>query len=368
MPRTPALSGPGPARPGPARHTPARRRPAAVTLALLLAGATASAARAEPPRVVADIPATGALVAEVMGDLGRPEVLAGAGADPHHFQLRPSQARALAQADLLFWVGPELTPWLVGPAATLGQGQAVALLALPGTARSDYPADGGTEEGGDHDQDHAHDRDSHDSHDRADGHASHDGHDDGDRHLGTDPHAWLDPDNGQLWLGGIADALAARDPEHAATYRANAARAKADLERLDAGLAARLAPARGKPFVVLHDAYGHFTRHYGLGPTYAVSLGDASAPSAARLRELRRTLGEAGAVCAFPETNHDPRLLASVLEGTGIRQGAALSPEGGPAEPRPGAYAAILTGLAETLLDCLAPEAAAAGAPAPAQP
>lgn len=329
------------------------RRAPLGALALLLCAGMTLAARAETPRVVADIPATGALVAEVMGDLGRPEVLAGAGADPHHFQLRPSQARALAEADLLFWVGPELTPWLVRPAASLEQGRAIALLAVPGTARQDYPAEGAADEDHDHEK-HGEDGD-HDGHGQ-DGHDEH-------HHTGIDPHAWLDPGNGQVWLGAIAEALAERDPDHAATYRANAARAKADLARLDASLAARLAPARGKPFVVLHDAYGYFTRHYGLGPTYAVSLGDASAPSAARLRDLRRALAEAGAVCAFPETNHDPRLLASVLDGTGIRQGAALSPEGGPAEPRPGAYAAILSGLTESLLACLAPEAAAVAKP-----
>ena len=78
-------------------------------LALVLAAAPALAA---PPKVMTDIPAVHALAAGVMGDLGTPGILLDQGADAHHFQLRPSQAKALSQADLLLWIGPRMTPWL----------------------------------------------------------------------------------------------------------------------------------------------------------------------------------------------------------------------------------------------------------------
>ncbi|MTH34591.1 zinc ABC transporter substrate-binding protein [Paracoccus limosus] len=301
-------------------------------LRLILTGTTALApalALAKPPAVVTDIPAVQALAQQVMGDLGQPGVLMDQGGDPHHYQLRPSQAASLQDADLLVWIGPELTPWLTRSADSLGPDRSLPLLAQSGTHLRSYAGNG------DEDHDHA----------EGDGH-DHD-------HDGTDPHAWLDPQNGVTWLNALAGALAQRDPENAATYQANAAKGVAQIEALDATLKAELAPVQGKPFVVFHDAYGYFTAHFGLPPAVAVSLGDASTPSAARLSQIRAQIHDSGAVCAFPERNHDARLLEAVTEGSNLRPGAALDPEGTAAERGAGLYAAILQGLATTLVDCL---------------
>ena len=73
---------------------------------------TAAPARAEVPKVVTDVAPVQSLAALVLGDLGTPGVLVGNGSDPHDYQLRPSQMGALSGADLVIWVGPELTPWL----------------------------------------------------------------------------------------------------------------------------------------------------------------------------------------------------------------------------------------------------------------
>lgn len=288
-------------------------------------------ALAEVPRVVTDTAVTGALVQLVMGDLGQPEVLLAAGGDPHHYQLRPSQARSLQDAELLIWNGPTLTPWLQQPASDLASKAAtLALLDQPGTRLQDFA--GGHEHGHDEGDDHDHDHD----------------------HGGPDPHAWLDPQNGALWVQRIAEALAQRDPEHAQTYAANARQAAAQITALEGELQAQLAPVRGKPFVVFHDAYGYFTHAFALQPAIAVSLGDASTPSAARLRTIRDQIAAQGAVCAFPEANHDARLLAAVTEGSKTRVGAALDPEGSMAQPGAGLYAALLRGMAGALVDCLA--------------
>ena len=79
-------------------------------------------ALAEAPRVVTDIPVTGSLVAQVMGDLGRPEILLPSGGNAHDYQLRPSQARSLQGADLVIWVGPGLAPWMARATKSLGNG------------------------------------------------------------------------------------------------------------------------------------------------------------------------------------------------------------------------------------------------------
>jgi zinc transport system substrate-binding protein len=310
--------------------------------------ATATPALAEVPKVVTDIPPVHALVVQVMGDLGAPELLLGKGADEHDFQLKPSQAGAVADADLVVWIGPELTPWLDSAMETRAEGAAaLALLDAEGTMRRAYGE--GAEEGHDHGAEDGHD------HAKEDGHedAAEEGHDhEGHSHSGEDPHAWLDPGNAQVWLGLIAADLGRLDPENAATYAANATVASERIAALDAELQALLAPVKDKPLVTFHDAYGYFAAHFGLTFAGSIALGDASSPGAARLAELRAELEAGGVVCLFPEVQHDPALVEQMAEGTSVKIGGALDPVGSSLDPGAEAYAALLTGIATTIAGC----------------
>ena len=292
-----------------------------LSLALL-----ATPALAEVPTIVADTPVTASLVQQVLGDLGQPVLLLDKGADPHDFQLRPSQARALQDADLLIWVGPELTPWLDRAATQIAPQKQLSLLPTSPMKRS-YDAAAA----------HVHDDHSAEDHD----------------HAGLDPHAWLDPQNGAAWLDAIAARLAEADPDHAATYRANAEAAQTALSDRDAALTQLLAPAKGKPFVTFHDAYGYFTDHYGLTPAIAVTLGDATAPSAARIREVQDQITATGAVCAFPEATQPTRLIEDLTAGTNLRIGEALSPEGAELDIGAGLYGALLDQMGQRIAACL---------------
>lgn len=284
---------------------------------LIALALTATPALAEVPSVVTDIPPVHSLVAQVMGNLGHPELLLAKGADEHDFQLRPSQAGAVADAGLVVWIGPKLTPWLESALENRPDGAAaLALLDAEGTMRRAY---GGAKP---------------------------------DAHGGDDPHAWLDPGNGQAWLGLIAEELGRLDPENAATYQANATAGAKRIAALDADLAALLAPVKDKPIVTYHDAFGYFADHYGLTLVGSVAQGDASSPGAARLAGLRAALEAGGVICLFPEAQHDPALVTQMTEGTGAKVGGALDPVGSSLEPGPEAYAALLTGLAQTIADC----------------
>ncbi|MDO5620441.1 MAG: zinc ABC transporter substrate-binding protein [Paracoccus sp. (in: a-proteobacteria)] len=287
-----------------------------------------SPALAEPLRIVTDTEMTASLVRMVGGDLVAPVALMPQGGDPHHYQLRPSQAGALQDADLLVWVGPELTPWLERARDGLAKGDNLALLTVPGTRLRDW--DGSEAHTDHHDHDHSHD--------------------------GIDPHAFLDPGNGQLWLSGIAEALAKQDGANASTYRANADTGRALLTTLDAELATQMAPLADQGFVVFHDAYGYFTNHYGMRPAMALALGDATPPSAARLARLRADLAANHATCAFPEANHNPRQIEAFVAGTDLRIGAALDPSGAALPAGADLYPQILRQMAQVLHDCMAPE------------
>ena len=267
---------------------------------------------ADAPVVVTDFGPVQSLVADVMGDLGSPTALLPPGGDPHDFALRPSQAALLEAADLVFWVGPELMPAL-GDALVPLAGRAEVVSLLHGAGQMRAFADGG-----------------------------------------LDPHGWLDPANGRAWLTTIAGALALRDPDNAATYRANAAAAVAGLTADEAAWTARLATVRDRPFVVYHDALGYFTDRFGLTVAGAIELGDASSPSAAQLAEVQGVIAAGGAVCVFPEAGRDPKYIAALTEGLPVRIGAAQDIEFVTLPPGRGQYRLLLDGLVTSLTDCLA--------------
>ncbi|MEZ5778713.1 MAG: zinc ABC transporter substrate-binding protein [Paracoccaceae bacterium] len=307
-------------------------------VSLLLVLVSAKSADAEVPRVVTDMPVTHALVSEVLGDLGEPVLLLETGADPHNFQLRPSQAGAIAAANLVVWIGPELTPWLERSLSAAPDVPALSLLRTKGVALRRFDEIGP---------------------DGPEGDAAElpqpisAPHENGQNHEGIDPHAWLDPDNAALWIGTIADALAEMDPEHAATYRANASLAQARIAALDENLDAALANARARPFIVTHDALGYFAAHYGLTIAASISSGNAATPGAAHLTELRDLLEGGGILCIFPETGQDPKQLSILAEGTPAKIGPALDPEGRSIAPGSKLYLGLMQGLATALVDCI---------------
>ncbi|MDW4550972.1 zinc ABC transporter substrate-binding protein [Defluviimonas sp. D31] len=301
----------------------------------LLAALTFAATplKADPLAVVTDIPVVQSLAALVMGDLGTPALLLEAGADPHDFQLRPSQVRALQSAELVIWIGPEMTPWLDRALAAAPEVTTLSLLHDKATHLHHYGEEPTTEV-------------SHADHESTHGEDAHGAE-------GTDPHAWLDPDNAALWIGLITDALVARDPGNSVAYRANASLALMRIKTIDQALAKRLAPHGDVGFVVTHDAYGYFTEHYGLTVTASLASGDAHEPGAAHLSEVRSLLEAGEADCIFPEVGRDPTPVETLAEGTPVRIGAPLDPEGRGEATGAELYPALLQNLGTAIADCL---------------
>ncbi|NDR58510.1 zinc ABC transporter substrate-binding protein [Aliiruegeria sabulilitoris] len=314
----------------------------------ILTGTTAaiafcSNALADVPNVATDIAPVHSLVAQVMGDLATPDLILPPGASPHGYSLRPSEARALERADIVFWIGEPLTPWLEAPLATLAQGALIVeLLEVPGATI--LPFREGADLGGhdDHDEAHADTETAHgDDHDAE---AEHD-------HEGIDPHAWLDPRNAIVWTGLIAQTLTKADPEHAAQYAANAEVTIAGLETLTQDISDRLEPMHGVPFVVFHDAYQYFEQRFDLPALGAISFGDATDPGAARVASIRDLVRDSGVSCIAAEPQFNPSLIKTVAGSSGIRT-TVLDPMGSALEPGADFYSSLITGLADSLLDC----------------
>lgn len=282
---------------------------------LLIILSVAPAIALAEPQVVTDIAPVHSLVSAVMSGVGEPQLLLEANADPHHLALRPSQARSLASADAVFWIGPALTPWLEDPVDALsGQARAVALMKVPGTHLIDADDD---------DHDHGH----------------------------VDPHAWLDPENGVIWVDAIARTLSELDPPNAALYTANAARKTVELAKLQADLARELSQVKDRRFLVAHDAFSYFGQRFDLSLGHSVTKSDAEAPSARQLAELRDELDSRPASCAFREPQQSDAVLETVLAGSDTPI-AILDPLGSEIQPGAMLYDEMLRNLASTVLTC----------------
>ncbi len=280
------------------------------------------------PRTVVTIKPIHSLVAGVMSGVGTPVLLVTGAGSPHGHVLKPSQARALAAADLVVWVGPEMESFFIKPAASFGEdSRLVTLLAHEGLIRLR------AREGGAWDSEH--------------------GHDAGDRHDGFDPHIWLDPANARVIVKLLAEKLSEIDVENAASYRGNADRMILELTALERDLAALIAPLRGIPFVVFHDAYQYFEARFGVNAIGSISVSPERRPSARRLVEMRARLTGSGAVCLFTEPQFPAKLADTVREGTTVKI-SGLDPLGASIEPGPKAYATLMRNLAASLRTCLA--------------
>ena len=343
-------------------------------IALLTAGAAAAA-----PRVATDIAPVHSLAARVMQGVGEPTLILPPGASPHSHALRPSEAAALAEADVVFWVGEALAPWLERAIDSLAERATVVELAeVEGLVRLPIREDArfephdhgddhaevghGQSHGHGHSQGHSHGHGhahghahghGH-SHDRA--HADHDDDDDDHAHGAFDAHLWLDPTNAAIWLDAMAAALSRADPANAAAYAANAAAGRAEIDALTREIAARVAPARGKGYIVFHDAYQYFEARFDLPASGAVSLSDAREPSARRVAEVRGRIEADEVACVFSEPQFSPALVATLTEGTGVRS-AVLDPLGAGLAPGAGLYPRLMRDLAAGLAGCLQPGA-----------
>jgi zinc transport system substrate-binding protein len=289
------------------------------------------------------------LVAGVMEGAGTPHLLVPGGATPHSFALRPSDARRLEQAAAVFWIGPSLETFLERPVAALARkATVVALIDADGVTRLPF------REGGPWD---AHDDDAEKAASGKeaapkDGHGHGHGHEHEHAHEGADGHAWLDPRNAMAMARAIARTLGQADPANKARYDANAARLVSRLQGLDAALATTLAPAKGRPYIVFHDAYQYFEARYGLTPAGSITVSPEVTPGAKRLAEIRARIKKASAVCVFAEPQFEPKLVRTVIQGTDART-ATLDPLGAQLPPGPDAYFRLLQDLANDLRSCL---------------
>lgn len=273
------------------------------------------------------------IAAAVQEGVATPDVLLPPGMSPHNFALRPSDVSRVQEAQLFYWVGPDLETFL--PRVLQGRVQpSVAVETLPGLQLRYFGESPGnhadaanpaiTEQAGDH-----------------------------DHHPGTlDTHLWLSTGNAKVIAAKMAADLALLDPGNAQRYQANLAAFKQRLDMLDAQLLGRLASIHGKPYFVFHEAYDYFEAAYGLQHAGVFSLGSEVQPGARRVAQMREQLVAAGSACVFNEPPVRPRLAETLSAGLPIRL-AQLDALGSEISVSPQGYEQLLQSLANGMLACM---------------
>jgi zinc transport system substrate-binding protein len=339
----------------------------ALALTLLLTDARST--RAAEIDVVVSIKPVHSLVAGVMEGVGEPVLLIKGTGSEHSYSLRPSEARALEQAEVVFWVGETMETFLIKPLQALaGDAKVVELWEAPGLTLL-VTREGGMWQAHEHGHEHAeaeaeaahaeeHEAEgAHAEEHEAEG-AHAEEHEEGEHAYAdhaqgeTDMHVWLDPGNAKVLAGAIATALSDADPENASIYQANAAHLRQQLDELDRSLEGRLATVADRPYVVFHDAYQYFEQRYGVSAVGAITINPTVRPSAQRLVEIQGRLQEFEAACVFAEPQFEPALVDILIEGTNASKGV-LDPLGAARDAGPDQYFQLMSDLADSLVNCL---------------
>ena len=298
---------------------------AAILLALASAATTAHASAA--PQVVATIAPIHALVAGVMAGVGTPTLLLPPTASPHSFALKPSAAKDLDNADIVFWIGDELETFMARPLRALASdARIVGLADTQGMTLLSVRAPGSFAD---------HDAEEH-------------------QHAGHDPHIWLSPTNAQHIVDAIVATLVRADSANTALYRRNADHLRARIEGLSAQISAQLTPLHRQPYIIFHDAYQYFEREFDLQPAGSITLDPGQPAGAGRLAELIDRVAELEVRCLFSEPQFKPDIVNALLVDPAIRVGE-LDSLGSKFTPGPDHYFDMMRDMATSFADCLTP-------------
>jgi zinc transport system substrate-binding protein len=328
--------------------------------------------------VVTSIKPVHSLVSSVMQGVGSPTVIIEGAGSPHTYSLKPSQAKQLQDADLVFWMGGELETFLEGPIQNIAKNaKSIKLIESHGLKKIKFREGGMFDEHDEHD-DHGHDKHAEDEHDdhghdkhaedehNDHGHDKHakDEHDDHghDKHAKDDhddhghgefdPHVWLDPINAKAIVHEIEEALVKADPKNAKKYEANANRLNGELDQLVKELRAQLQPVQEKGFIVFHDAYQYFEQRFGVSAIGSITVSPEVMPGAERVSVLRKKIRDLKATCVFSEPQFEPKLATTLVENTSARTGV-LDPLGASLTKGRNLYSQLVREMARSMKECL---------------
>ena len=347
-------------------------------------------------KVVASIKPIHSLATYLMEGVAKPKLIVDGYASPHGFALKPSHAKMLQEADLIFWVGEDLENFLEKPLNTIAKkAENIELMEIKGLNKLKFRERNIFDGHDDHDHGHKEDKhkendhddhdhkkkdghkeDDHDDHDhkKKDGHKEddhdhghkkkddHDDHDDhghkkkddhddheGHHHGEHDPHIWLDPINAKVILNEMVEHLIENDPNNASTYKSNLNKALKDLDKLTMDVMTEL--NKSTPSIVFHDAYQYFEERFNVKVLGAFTVNTDVMPGAEQLAEIREIIEHDKITCIFSEPQFNPDIINAVAKDMDIKTGV-LDPLGATLDPGKDLYFDLIKNMSKSFKGC----------------
>ena len=323
-------------------------------------------------KVVTSIKPIHSLASYLMDGIGKPELIVDGYGSPHGFSMKPSHAKMLQNADLIFWVGEDLENFLEKPLKSIAKkAEKIELIEIKGLNvlkfrernifdEHDHGHDDHDKKEDDHD-DHDHDdhgkkEDDHDDHDHDD-HGKkeeHDDHDDHDGHEGHahgefDPHIWLDTMNAKAMLNEMAEHLIENDPKNEAKYKSNLDKALKDIDKLTIEVMTELNNSVSS--IVFHDAYQYFEKRFNVNVLGAFTVNTDVMPGAEQLAEIREIIEHDKVACVFSEPQFNPDIINAVAKDMKIKTGV-LDPLGATLDSGKDLYFKLIRNMSASFKGC----------------
>ena len=294
-----------------------------------------------------------------MDGVGEPSLIIEGSTSPHSFTLKPSHAKLLEEADLIFWIGEGIETFMERPLESIVKNaEVVEFMEVESIEKLKFREESIFGEHDDHDDHDDHDEEGHDDHDDHDeeGHDDHDeeGHDDHEGHEGHnhgefDAHIWLDPSNAKEMVHEIAHELGDLDPANKDKYEANAKTTILALDQLINDVSKDI--NKEAKFVVFHDAYQYFEERFGLRAAGALTLNTDVLPGAKQIDEIQDVIKDKGIKCIFSEPQFNPKIISTIAKDTNIKTGV-FDPLGANINSDKDLYFKLISKLGEELKDC----------------
>lgn len=278
--------------------------------------------------LIASIKPVALLVRAIATDDMQVESLVPAGASPHTYQLRPSDRRNLADADAIFWIGPEMEAFLAPMFASADLAARSHALAA-----DDNPAHVSTDALPVREHDH-----------------------DADEEEGHNPHVWLDPELARAMVRRIHQVLITLPGTDRQQLDANLARFEAMLTKQETRLASDLAVARQLSLFTYHNAFKRYADFYHLTIQGVLTPTPGRSPGARQLADIQQRLKDAQHPCVLVEPQFDRQHWAAISEGLNIPR-STWDPLATSITPDRNGYLAFQQALADAVLACLPEQA-----------
>ena len=309
-------------------------------------------------KVVTSIKPLHSLASYLMDGVGKPDLIVDGYASPHGFAMKPSHAKMLQNADLIFWVGEDLESFLEKPLSSIAKkAEKIELMEIKGLNvlkfrernifyehdHDDHDDHGKKED--DHDD---HDHDEHAKKEEHDDHDDHDGHE-GHAHGEYDPHIWLDPMNAKVILNEMVEHLIENDAKNAAKYKSNLKKALKEIDKLNKNVKAELSNSTAS--IVFHDAYQYFEERYNVNILGAFTVNTDVMPGAEQLAEIREIIEHDKVTCVFSEPQFNPDIIKAVAKDMNIKTGV-VDPLGATLDPGKDLYFKLIRNMSASFKGC----------------